>query len=81
MRYIALMEPTETTREHIAAEVRAGLARKKMTQRELAEQLGMGLPTLSRRLNGHTPFNTDELLAISSALGIAFAMFFEGDAA
>lgn len=75
------MEPTKTTREHIAAEVRAGLARQGMTQRELADQIGMGLPTLSRRLNAHQAFDTDELLAISSVLGIAFAMFFEGDAA
>lgn len=76
------MEPT-ATREHIAAEVRAGMARKKITQRKLAEEIGLGLPTLSRRLNGHQPFTIDELLRISQVLGIAFANFFpsEEDAA
>lgn len=76
---VALMKATNATREAIAAEVRAGLARKRMTQAELADALNMGLPTLSRRLNGHQPFNTDQLIAISRVLGIAFAMFFEGE--
>ena len=78
---MAHMNPTTKTSERVAAEVRAGLARKKMTQRELADRLDMGLPTLSRRLNGHTPFNVDELAAISQILGIGYAIFFGEDAA
>lgn len=79
---VSLMNPTETTRERIAAEVRAGLARKNMKRGELAEKLEIDRRTLADRLNGKRPFDTDQLIAISSLLDIPFAMFFaEGDAA
>lgn len=78
---VSLMNPTELTRERIAAEVRAGLARKNMKRGELAEKLGIDRRTLADRLKGKRPFDTDQLIAISSLLDIPFAMFFEGDAA
>jgi len=77
------MEPTKKTRERVAEEIRVGLARKRMTQQQLAEKTGTTRLTLSRGLNGHRSFTIDELLAISQALDIAFANFLpsEDDAA
>lgn len=63
-------------RQAIAAEVRAAMARQRFTQAQLAECIGIGRPTLSERLAGQRPFDTDQLLAISLALGVEFQSFF-----
>lgn len=36
----------------------------------LAEKTGIARPTLNRSLDGHRPFNTDELGAIAKALDV-----------
>lgn len=36
----------------------------------LAEKAGIARPTLNRSLDGHRPFNTDELDQIAKALGV-----------
>lgn len=37
----------------------------------LAEKTGIARPTLNRSLDGHRPFNTDELGRIAKALDVA----------
>lgn len=69
------------SRSHIAGEVRAGLARKGMTQAQLAEIIGISRPTLNGRLTGDSAFNTDELFAIAGALDIAFASLWPDEGA
>jgi len=63
-------------RQAIAAEVRAAMARQRVTQADLAARIGIGRPTLSERLSGQRAFDTDQLLAISAALGVDFLSFF-----
>lgn len=64
---------TATSREAIGAEVRAGLARKGLTQKQLAAVLGVTETTLSGRIRGRTPFDTDELALISDLIGVPIA--------
>ena len=43
------------------------------TRLGLAEKTGIARPTLKRSLDGHRPFNTDELGRIAAALGVEIA--------
>lgn len=59
-----------TTRERIAAEVRAELARQQRTTTEVAESAGMVTSTLIRKMQARYPFDTDELERVAAALGV-----------
>ena len=54
----------------VAGQVRAELARARMSGTQLAEKIGRAHPYVSRRLTGRVAFDTDDLAAISEALGI-----------
>lgn len=45
----------------MAAEVRAWMGRRRVTQTELAAVLGKSQPYVSRRLSGEVAFDTDDL--------------------
>lgn len=60
-------------RTHVAAEIRAEIARQSINQNELAAAAGLTKSTLSRRLIARTPrdsFTVDELEAIAKTLNI-----------
>jgi transcriptional regulator with XRE-family HTH domain len=63
--------------DDVAAEVRAHLARRRISGRRLAAQLGMTEPYLSRRLTGAVPFNVNDLSAIADYLELPVASFFD----
>lgn len=69
MRNLTYME-TRTYNERVAAEVRASIARKGVSQTVVAEQAQMSNASLSRKLKGQYPFAVDELLAIAPLLDI-----------
>ena len=56
------------TAQRVADNVRAEVARRKVSQTSLAQLVGIRQQALSRRLNGNTPFRIDELFAIAEAL-------------
>lgn len=56
--------------QRVADNVRAEVARRKVSQTSLAELVGIRQQALSRRLNGNTPFRIDELFAIADALDV-----------
>lgn len=56
------------------------LHERHISQRELAEMIGMQLPLLSRKLNGHRQINVDEALRIAEALGGTVDALFVGGA-
>ena len=60
-----------TTNQRItAAAVRSNLARTYTTITEAATELGISRSTLSRKVNGHTPFKTDEIRILANIMGI-----------
>lgn len=63
----------------VAAEVRAQMARRRMTQVQLAELLGIKQVSVSERLRGKTPFRLNELGVIAEALGIHPATLLGGN--
>lgn len=68
---------------HIAQEVRAEMARQRVSQAALAERLGADWTQrrVSRRVAGEVPIDLDELEQISSALGVPVAQFMPATAA
>jgi transcriptional regulator with XRE-family HTH domain len=62
--------------EQVAAEVRAQMARVRITQTQLAESLGLTQSSISKRLRGVVAFNTDELQIVAGVLGVHPAAFF-----
>lgn len=56
------------SRQTIAANVRAWMGRRNVTQTALASHLGCSQPVVSRRVRGEMPFDTDELIAIAGLL-------------
>lgn len=58
---------------HVGQEVRVALVRRGMTQRQLAESLGMTPNTLSAKITGMRPFDLDELADIEHVLGVPLA--------
>ena len=64
-------ELTLTRTAQVAANIRAELARQRVSQRTLADELGMSPAALSNRLAGATPIDVNELGAIADALGVS----------
>ena len=58
-----------TTRDQIAAEVRAATARAGITHADLAGRTGMSTQSIRRKLRGERGFNVEELVAIANAVG------------
>lgn len=54
-----------TWTEAVAGEVRAALARQRVAQGVVAEALGVSQAAVSRRMNGHIPFDVAQLGVIA----------------
>lgn len=63
--------PLTGLREAVAEVVRVELARRRMTQRALADATGMSQSYIGRRMTGEMPFTTDDLVLVAAALGVA----------
>lgn len=60
----------------VAAEVRACLARRRVSQNTAAGVIGIGQASMSRRLAGEYPFTVDELFKLADHLKIDVRSFF-----
>lgn len=61
----------------VAAEVRAEMARRQLTAKQLAKETGLDLGFLYRRLSGDVAFRAAELLQIAHHLGIPPTQFLD----
>ena len=64
------MNTTNTNQRITAAVVRSNLARTYTTITEAADELGISRSTLSRKVNGHTPFKAEEIRILAGLMGI-----------
>ena len=64
------MNTTNTNQRITAAAVRSNLARTYTTITEAADELGISRSTLSRKVNGHTPFKTEEIRILANLMHI-----------
>lgn len=63
-------------RRRIAANVRAEVARRGVSQSALAELLGMNQAGISRRLSGRIDFSASEIAALAEYLSVPVNAFF-----
>lgn len=69
---VITMDTNEALARRIADEVRAAMADKRISQRDLAQATGLPLVTLNRRLTGVSkPFDVEELARVAGALGLS----------
>lgn len=61
--------------DHVAAEVRAEVARQALTQQQVADRLGEKQYWVSRRLTGETKWEVSDLVRVASALGVPITQF------
>lgn len=62
-------------RRTVGANVRAEMARHRITQDQLATALGISQPQVSKRLLGEIAFDVDELEIASRLLGVPASTF------
>lgn len=62
---------TQTLSGAVAANIRAELARQRVSQAQVAERLGLSQAAVSRRLTGQTPFELDEVATVADLLAVA----------
>jgi transcriptional regulator with XRE-family HTH domain len=59
----------------VATEIRAEMARQRITQMALAARLGRSQPYVCRRLTGEVAFDLAELELVAEALGVPLSQF------
>lgn len=57
-------------REAVAEILRVEMARRRMTQRKLADATGLSQSYIGRRMTGEMPFTTDDLDKVAGVLGM-----------
>ncbi len=63
------MSENQTLSEYVAGEIRATMARRRISGRQLAALLGASQTWVSSRLSGATPIDLNDLARIAEALG------------
>lgn len=64
---------TSTASALAAANVRAEMARRSISQTQLAQAIGINQSGLSKRLRGLVPFDVDEMAAVAGFLDVPLA--------
>jgi transcriptional regulator with XRE-family HTH domain len=72
---------TQTLSGQVAATIRAEMARRKVSQAQVADAIGVSQAAISRRLGGQTPFELDELTTVAGLLDMAVGDLIESNAA
>ena len=72
------MNTTNTNQRITAAAVRSNLARTYTTITEAATELGISRSTLSRKVNGHTPWSLNDLLWLKEHYGLSYEFVIDG---
>lgn len=63
----------------IATEIKVWMARRRMTQAELAKAVGHDQTWVSKRLSGKIPLDVEDVLALADALNVRAVDFFRLD--
>lgn len=65
--------PHQTTAQRVGANVRAEMARRKISQQAMSKQVSLSQQGLSRRMTGRIAFSVDELDDIATVLNVPVA--------
>lgn len=75
---LAQVNPNINLSEFISENVRAEMARRRVTQTQLAANLNLSRAGLSARLSGKTLWGINELIPVADALGVSVATLIFG---
>ena len=75
---LAQVNPRINLSEFISENIRAEMARRRVTQTQLAEHLNISRAGLSARLSGKTLWGINELIPVADALGVSVATLIFG---
>jgi transcriptional regulator with XRE-family HTH domain len=78
MSIVTAMPDRDSARGRVAAEVRAGLGRARISGAKLSAILGQSQAYWSRRLSGKVAFDVDDLTSIADLLDVDVREFFIG---
>lgn len=67
---------TKDITESVAEKVAAAITRSGSSKHAVADATGIPMTTFNRKINGHTPFNVEELALVARALNESPASFF-----
>lgn len=73
--------PMEQQAVTVAANLRAEMGRRQISQAALAEAIGIAQPSVSKRLHGHVPWTLSELTRVAEFLDLPLSTLLEGVAA
>lgn len=68
----------DAANDYVAQELRAELARQRLSGRELARRMGVEHTWLYKRLTGRVPLHVGELVAVAHLLNKPVEQFFSG---
>ncbi|UVS81807.1 helix-turn-helix transcriptional regulator [Actinokineospora sp. UTMC 2448] len=68
--------PADSLSAQVAEEVRALLARRRTTANKVRQQLGWTQSYISRRMNGTTPFDVEDLAQLAALFQVPVTDFF-----
>lgn len=71
------MKPSARPSEPIRIEIQVWMARRRMNQSDLADQLGVQPSWVNKRLHGNVNLTIDDLIAIAAALDVPVTTFFD----
>lgn len=63
-------ESVTAPRHEVAAEIRGLMAKRRVTQEQLAAHMGVSQAAIARRLSGRVPFDVDDLDSIAKYFGV-----------
>ena len=66
-------------RHGVAAEIRGLMAKKRVTQEQLAAHMGVSQAAIARRLSGRVPFDVDELSKIAEYFAVPVASLYPAE--
>lgn len=65
------------TTETVLIEIQAWMARRQISQSELARRLGVSSPWVNKRLHGVVPISVDDIMEIAEVLDVSPMTFFD----
>lgn len=78
MSNVVTMPDRESPRGKVAAEVRAEMARARISGSRLGKMTGKSQAYWSRRITGDVAFDVDDLATLAGLLGVPIVRFFSG---
>lgn len=77
-RPLPLVKPHTSLNSLVTDNIRAEMARRRVTQKDLANLLGLSQSRVSARISGKSPWQLDDLIPVAEALGVSIDVLIYG---